>query len=279
MRTFSQSVSTRLLSSLQVYKVPSLSVSNTVTEATGFRSYQPVSTSTHVQSHAIHHVAQYRPSTFRTRRDSASCRKNTFSTNTLFGDDVRNDSISVECPPPVDACSQRATKRDNAHQRHTRSVQSSLCAEGGISSQIQSVSVRGLQPKRAVLQRCCSRPLSSRCCSILSAIRTATRCSSAFQFDVLPEPRSTSAFEVCCSRPLSAKRPSPRSRRSFPPGSARPDIPFHCFKTFLSSSMGWDLNTAFTTAARPSLAVETSPCPLVYRSLSKVVKTFSLSPS
>ena len=31
----------------------------------------------------------------------------------------------------VDACSQRATKRANAHQRHTRSVQSSSCAEGG----------------------------------------------------------------------------------------------------------------------------------------------------
>ena len=73
--------------------------------------------------------------------------QNTFSINT------RNDSISVECLPPVDACSWRATKRGNAHQRHMRSVQSSSCADGGFFSQAQSESVHGLQPKRVVLQR------------------------------------------------------------------------------------------------------------------------------
>ena len=88
----------------------------------------------------------------------------------------------------VDACSQRATKRDNAHQRHTRSVQSSSCAEGSFfSSQAQFVSVHDLQPKRVVLQRYRSHPLTSRCCSILSAIRTATRCNSTcHQIDAYP---------------------------------------------------------------------------------------------
>ena len=49
-------------------------------------------------------------------------------------DDVCNDAISMECPPPVDACSQRATRRDNAHQRHPRSVQSSRRALNAASS-------------------------------------------------------------------------------------------------------------------------------------------------
>ena len=34
-------------------------------------------------------------------------------------------SVSAECPHTVDAHSRRATNQDNAHQRHTRSVQSS----------------------------------------------------------------------------------------------------------------------------------------------------------
>ena len=51
-----------------------------------------------------------------------------------LGDEVCNGSISVECPPTVDACSQSATKRDNAHQRHTRSVKSSSRAEGDFFS-------------------------------------------------------------------------------------------------------------------------------------------------
>ena len=163
--------------------------------------YQPVSTSTHVQSRAMPHVAAPRcsvPSQYIPHRMRPNeLPQNTLSINTPLGDDVCNDSISVECPPPVDACSQRATKRDSAHQRHTRSVQSSSCAEGGFFSKAQSVSVHGLQPKRVVLQRHCSHPLSSRCRSVLSAIRTATRCSSAFVFDMLQEPRSTRAFEVC----------------------------------------------------------------------------------
>ena len=45
------------------------------------------------------------------------------------------------------------------------------------------------------------------------------RCSSTFQIDMLPEPRSTSAFEVYCSWSLSAKRPSPSSRCLDPPSS------------------------------------------------------------
>ena len=60
----------------------------------------------------------------------------------------------------------------NAHKRHTRSVQSSSCTEGGFFSQARSASVHGLQPKRVVTQRFRSYPLSSRCCSILSDFQT-----------------------------------------------------------------------------------------------------------
>ena len=166
----------------QVYKSTRyrVSVGNTVTEATGFKSIPtsihqyPCSVSCHVPrcpmppQHISHGMRlKVLP-------------QNTFSNNTPLGDDVCNDSISVECHPTVDACSQRATKRDNAHQLHTRSIQSSSCAEGGFFTEAQSVSVHGLQPKRAELQRHRSHPLSSRCCSILSGLRTATRCSSAF---------------------------------------------------------------------------------------------------
>ena len=178
----------------QVYKSTKyqVSVSNTVTEATGFRSVPnsihmyPCSVSCHVPR------CPTPPQHISNRMRPNELPQNTFPSTTPL-----NDSISVERPPTVDACSQRATKRDNAHQRHTRSVQSSSCAEGGFFSQAQSVSVHGLQPKRVVLQRSCSHPLSSRCCSILSDFRTATRCSSAFQIDVLPESRSTSVFEAC----------------------------------------------------------------------------------
>ena len=74
----------------------------------------------------------------------------------------------------VDASSQRASKRVNAHQRHTRSVQSSSCAEGGFFSSPICI-VHGMRPKSIV---------PSRCCSILSAIRTATRRS--HQIDAYP---------------------------------------------------------------------------------------------
>ena len=159
-----------------------VSVSNTVREATGFRSI-PTSIHKYPRSVSCHVPRCPIPSQHNSHRMRFNeLPQNTFSNNTPLGDDVCNDSISVECPPPVDACSQRATKRDNAHQRHTRSVQPSSCADGGFFSQLQSVSAHGLQPKRVVLQRYRSHPLSSRCRSILSAIRTATRCSSAFHF-------------------------------------------------------------------------------------------------
>ena len=207
----------------QVYKSTKyqFSVSNTATEATRSMSI-PTSIHKHPCSVSCHAPRCSTPSQHILHQMSLNeLPQNTLSINTPLGDDVCKDSISMECPPPVDACSQRATKRHNAHQRHTRSLHSSSCAESCFFSKAQSVSVHGLQPKHVVLQKCSAHPLSSRCCSILSA----TRCSSAFQFDVLPEPRSTSAFEVCCSRPLSAKRSSPSSRRSLPPGSAKIDIP------------------------------------------------------
>ena len=96
--------------------------------------HQPASTSTHVPSYAVSHVAQNPSQHMSHQMRFNELPQNTFSHNTPLGGDVCNDSISVECPPPVDACSQRATKRDNAHQRHTRSVQSSSCAGGGFFS-------------------------------------------------------------------------------------------------------------------------------------------------
>ena len=61
MRTFSQSESTRLLSSLQVYKVLSLSQQHGHRKPQDSGPHQPVPTRTHVQSRAMSHVAQYRP--------------------------------------------------------------------------------------------------------------------------------------------------------------------------------------------------------------------------
>ena len=100
----------------------------------------------------------------------------------------------------------------------------------------RSVSVHGLQSKRVAPQMYHSYLLSSRCCSILSDFKTATRCSSAFRIDKSPEPLPTSAFHVCGYWLLLAKRPSPTSRRSLPPGSARLDIQPQSLNTYLRSS-------------------------------------------
>ena len=88
--------------------------------------------------------------------------------NSCFTSTLLSEMMTATTPfqsSTVNACSQRATKRVNAHQRHTRSVQSSSCAEVGFFSSSICI-VHGLQPKLIVL---------SRCCSILSAIRIATR--------------------------------------------------------------------------------------------------------
>ena len=65
----------------------------------------------------------------------------------------------------VDARSQRATNRDNAHQRHTRSVQSSSCAEGSFFS--SPICLHGLQPTRVVLRPLLSHPLRLPNCNSL----------------------------------------------------------------------------------------------------------------
>ena len=119
MRTFSQSESIRLLTSLQVYKAPCLSQQH---------------------NHGCHriqvHTNQYPqipmfslvpcptvPNIVPTHSHPTRLNElpqNTFSNNTTLGDDVCNDSISVECPPTVDACSQRASTRDNMLTSVTR---------------------------------------------------------------------------------------------------------------------------------------------------------------
>ena len=171
----------------------------------------------------------------------------------------------------VDACSQRATKRANAHQRHTRSVQSSSCAEGGFFPSPICIQTRlATQARRApeVLFASSVRPL-------LQHPLSHTKCNSlviSVQFDVSSDWRPSTATEACCPRPLSAKRPSPSSASSHPHGSARLSVPTRgvnhvAFTTVFTAAAGW-----------PSLAVETaSPRSLVYRSLRRVIKTVRLS--
>ena len=116
MRTFSQSVSTRLLSSLQSTEFQSATPSQKPQDS---GPYQPVSTSTHGQSNTV----STRFASHETQRDVT---KHFFPTTPLFADDVCNDSISVECPPPVDARSQRAMKRDNACSPASHEISSAV---------------------------------------------------------------------------------------------------------------------------------------------------------
>ena len=113
----------------------SISVSNTVRNATRFRSI-PSSIQKYPPSVSCHaprcpNIISQQSAVDKIQRVATKTR---VSKDTPLGDDVCNDSISVECPPPVDACSHRVPKRDNAHQRHTTSVQSSSCAEGSFFS-------------------------------------------------------------------------------------------------------------------------------------------------
>ena len=169
----------------------------------------------------------------------------------------------------VDACSQRATKRANAHQCHTRSVRSSSCAEGGFFPSPICISTRLATQARRTPE--VSHPLSGRCCRILSAIRPATLWLSAFNSTC----HQTGAQPVQLRHAvlgLSAKRPSPSSASSHPPGSA-------WLSVLTRGSNHVAFTTAFTAAADwTSLAVETaSPRSLVYRSLRRVIKTVRLS--
>ena len=171
----------------------------------------------------------------------------------------------------VDACSQRATKRANAHQRHTRSVQSSSCAEGGFFQSPICIRTRLANPSASY-----SGSITHILCpAVVVASSPPSEPQLAGhqrQFDVSPDWRPSSAIEACCPRPFSAKRPSPSSASSHPPGSAWLSVPTRVFNhvTF---------TTAFTAAADwPSLAVDTaSPLSLVYRSLRRVIKTVRLS--
>ena len=172
----------------------------------------------------------------------------------------------------VDACSQRATKRANAHQRHTRSVQSSSCAEGGFFPSPICIRTRLATQARHTPEV----SFTSSVRPLLSHPLRHPNCNSlviSVQFDVSPDWRPCNAFEACCSRLLSAKRPSPSSESSHPPGSAWLSVLTRAFNHVA-------FTTAFTAAADwPSLAVETaSPRSLVYRSLRRV-KTVRLSVS
>ena len=108
----------------QVSKVQ-VSVSNIVSDATGSRVHTasflkyPPSVSRHVPRCSIssqHISTMMRPN---------ELPQNPISVNTPLGDDDCNVFRLSGKSLTVDAQSQRATNQDNAHQRHTRSVQSS----------------------------------------------------------------------------------------------------------------------------------------------------------
>ena len=120
MRTFSQSESTRLLSSLQG---ASLSQQHRPQMPQDPGSKQPVSTSTHRQSRAMSHVAPIPSQHISPMMRPNELPQNPISINPLSEMMTATLSVSAECPLPVDAHSRRATNQDNAHQRHTSSVQ------------------------------------------------------------------------------------------------------------------------------------------------------------
>ena len=97
--------------------------------------YQPASANSQVPSRATSHVAQY-PS----QHNSDRMRFNELPQKTRFPTTRLSEMMSATIPSqrnvlrPLTLVPQRATKGDNAHQRHTRSVQSSSCAEGGFFS-------------------------------------------------------------------------------------------------------------------------------------------------
>ena len=108
----------------QVYKVQ-VSVSNIVADATGSRVLTtgihkyPPSVSCHVPHCSIpsqHISPMMRPN---------ELPQNPISVNTLSDMMTATLSVSAECPLTVGAYSRCATNQDNAHQRHTREVQSS----------------------------------------------------------------------------------------------------------------------------------------------------------
>ena len=87
-----------------------VSVSNTATEATGFRSI-PTRIHKHPRSFSCHVPCCPTPSQHNSHRTRFNELPQTHFPITHLGDDVFNDSILVESAPPVDACSQRATRR------------------------------------------------------------------------------------------------------------------------------------------------------------------------
>ena len=143
------------------------------------------------------------------------------------------------------------------------------CAEVSFfSSQARFVYVHGLQPKRVVLQRYRSHPLTSRCCSILSATRTATRCNSTcHQIDAYPVQLRHAVHRP--SGPNDHHR-APRARIHLdPPGSTfRPVVSTTWHSPPCSPSRLSGLHRP--SRLRPSR-------PLVHRSLPRVINTFRLS--
>ena len=97
MCTFSQSVSTRPLSSDKSTKYQ-VSVTNTVREATGFRS-TPYCIHQYPRSISCHFPRCPKPSQHNWHQMRINeLPQNTFSNNPPLGDDVCNESISVESP-------------------------------------------------------------------------------------------------------------------------------------------------------------------------------------
>ena len=90
----------------------------------------------------------------------------------------------------VDARYQRATNRDNAHQRHTRSIKSSSCAESSLfSSPICLCTQIATHARRTPAVVVASSPPSK--LELAAHQRFSSTC--------LPDRRPSNAFEVCCS--------------------------------------------------------------------------------
>ena len=132
MRTFSLSESTRM-SSLQGTKSQSAHRHRSHKDS---GPYQSVPTSTHRQSRAMFHFAQYRPTHITPDETQRVAPKH------VFHQHPSSEMMSATIPSQWNVLRPLtlvpAMEQDNARQRHTRSVQSSSCAEGGFFSKAQS---------------------------------------------------------------------------------------------------------------------------------------------
>ena len=120
MRTFSQSEPTHLLSSLQGASISQQHRRKWIQGP--YHQYPQVPTVSLVPCPTLLNTV---PTHFTHDEIQRVASKPDFHQHLLSEVMTATFSVSAECPLTVDAHSRRATNQDNAHQRHTRSVQSS----------------------------------------------------------------------------------------------------------------------------------------------------------